>query len=94
MTTPSPQSSPLTSLPRIEDLRATPDGTYESDGVREAFDSFRRHIAALQSELYELKIRANQAPAPLPGDVDRAETLRLVQAAGGSMITTARRSVA
>ena len=39
MTTPSPQPS-LTSLPRLEDLPQTGDGTYEPEGVREAFEAF------------------------------------------------------
>ncbi len=69
----------LTALPLLEALPRHGDG-YEAKTIEEAFDAFRRHIAALQSELYELKIHANHAPAPLPGDATRAETLRLVQA--------------
>jgi signal transduction histidine kinase len=78
---PAARQTVLTALPLLEALPRQGD-SYEPKKVEEAFDSFRRHIAALQSELYELKIRANQAPDPLPGDADRAETLRLVQAAG------------
>jgi hypothetical protein len=77
---PAARQTVLTALPLLEALPRQGD-SYEPKKIEEAFDSFRRHIAALQSELYELKIRANQAPAPLPGDADRAETLRLVQAA-------------
>jgi hypothetical protein len=70
----------LTALPLLEALPRQGD-SYEPKKVEEAFDAFRRHIAALQSELYELKIRANKFPDPLPGEAPRAETLRLVQTA-------------
>ena len=41
----------VTSLPRIEDLPQTGDGAYEPQGVREAFDGFRRHALQLQAQL-------------------------------------------
>jgi multidrug efflux pump subunit AcrA (membrane-fusion protein) len=70
----------LTALPLLEALPRQGD-SYEPKKVEEAFDAFRRHIAALQSELYELKIRANKVPDPLPGEAPRAETLELVRTA-------------
>jgi hypothetical protein len=78
---PAGRQTVLTALPLLEALPRQGD-SYEPKKIEEAFDAFRRHIGALQSELYELKIRANQAPDPLPGDAARAETLKLVQAAG------------
>jgi hypothetical protein len=78
---PAGRQTVLTALPLLEALPRHGD-SYEPKKIEEAFDAFRRHIGALQSELYELKIRANQAPDPLPGDAARAETLKLVQAAG------------
>ena len=81
MTTPSPQSSPLTSLPRIEDLRATPDGTYEPDGVREAFDSFRRHALQLQAQLRVLQAAGKSADVDPTGHAVRMDALHLIRAA-------------
>jgi hypothetical protein len=69
----------LASLPLPEALPRGGD-TYEPKKIEEAFDAFRRHIAALQSEVYELKMQAAQRPEPVAGDAARAETVRLVQA--------------
>ena len=58
MTTPSPKPS-LTSLPRLEDLPQSDDGRFEPEGVREAFESFRRHA--------EFPSESVAAPAFIPG---------------------------
>jgi len=81
MTTPSPQSSPLTSLPRLEDLSKTPDGTYEPDAVREAFDSFRRHALQLQAQLRVLQAAGKSADVDPTGHAVRMDALHLIRAA-------------
>ena len=81
MTTPSPQSSPLTSLPRLEDLNVTPDGTYEPDAVREAFDAFRRHALQLQAQLRVLQAAGKTADVEPTGHAVRMDALHLIRAA-------------
>jgi F0F1-type ATP synthase membrane subunit b/b' len=81
MTTPSPQSSPLTSLPRLEDLNVTPDGTYEPDAVREAFDAFRRHALQLQAQLRVLQAAGKTADVDPTGHAVRMDALHLIRAA-------------
>src|SRR3954451_3689389 len=81
MTTPSPQASPLTSLPRLEDLRMTGDGTYEPDAVREAFDSFRRHALQLQAQLRVLQAAGKTADVDPTGHAVRMDALHLIRAA-------------
>jgi F0F1-type ATP synthase membrane subunit b/b' len=81
MTTPSPQSSPLTSLPRLEDLGVTPDGTYEPDSVRDAFDSFRRHALQLQAQLRVLQAAGKTADVDPTGHAVRMDALHLIRAA-------------
>src|SRR4051794_39093914 len=81
MTTPSPQASPLTSLPRLEDLRMTGDGTYEPDAVREAFDSFRRHALQLQAQLRVLQAAGQTANVDPTGHAVRMDALHLIRAA-------------
>jgi hypothetical protein len=65
--------------PELRYLPRGPDG-YDEEKVEEAFEAFRRQIAALQAEIYELKTQGGGGAEPLPGDAARAETLRLVQA--------------
>jgi len=81
MTTPSPQSSPLTSLPRLEDLTVTSDGTYEPDAVREAFDSFRRHALQLQAQLRVLQAAGKTADVDPTGHAVRMDALHLIRSA-------------
>ena len=81
MTTPSPQSSPLTSLPRLEDLSVTPDGTYEPDAVREAFDSFRRHALQLQAQLRVLQAAGKSGDVDPTGHAVRMDALHLIRSA-------------
>src|SRR4051794_30269027 len=81
MTTLSPQSSPLTSLPRLEDMRMTADGTYEPDAVREAFDSFRRHALQLQAQLRVLQAAGKSADVDPTGHAVRMDALHLIRAA-------------
>src|SRR3954453_7179342 len=81
MTTPSPQSSPLTSLPRLEDLSMTPDGTYEPDAVREAFDTFRRHALQMQAQLRVLQAAGKTGNVEPTGHAVRMDALHLLRAA-------------
>jgi hypothetical protein len=81
MTTPSPQPSPLTSLPRLEDLPQTEGGAYEPESVREAFDSFRRHALQLQAQLRVMQAAGNTAPLEPTGHAVRMDALHLIRAA-------------
>ena len=93
MTTPQPQPS-LTSLPRLEDLPQTGEGAYEAEGVREAFESFRRHALQLQAQLRVLQAAGKTGTveptlsalihvAPLPTSFELSTTvLALVTVSG------------
>src|SRR5882724_7615418 len=80
MTTPSPQPS-LTSLPRLEDLPQTDEGAYEPQGVREAFDGFRRHALQLQAQLRVLQAAGKTASVDPTGHAVRMDALHLIRAA-------------
>lgn len=81
MTTPAPQPSPLTSLPRIEDLPQTDDGAFEADGVRGAFDAFRRHALQLQAQVRVLQAAGKTASVDPTGHAVRMDALHLIRAA-------------
>ena len=81
MTTPSPQPSPLTALPRLEDLPQTNDGTFEPDGVREAFDAFRRHALQLQAQLRVMQAAGKTTNVDPMGHAVRMDALHLIRAA-------------
>ena len=81
MTTPSPQPSPLTSLPRLEDLPQTEAGAFEADGVREAFDAFRRHALQLQAQVRVLQAAGKSQSAEPTGHAVRMDALHLIRAA-------------
>ena len=49
------QLTALTPLPRLDDLPRTRGGGFEPDGVRDAFDAFRRHTVQLQAQLRVLQ---------------------------------------
>src|SRR3954471_15763180 len=80
MTTPSPQSS-LTSLPRLEDLPQTEDGAYEPEGVREAFEGFRRHALQVQAQLRVLQAAGRTANVDPTGHAVRMDALHLIRSA-------------
>ena len=50
----------LTPLPRLDDLPRAAEG-YDRDKVGEAFDSFRRHVTALQAQLRVLQAAPRSA---------------------------------
>src|SRR3979490_2428456 len=80
MTSPASQPS-LTSLPRLEDLPQTDEGTYEPEGVREAFDNFRRHALQLQAQLRVLQAAGKTANVDPTGHAVRMDALHLTRAA-------------
>jgi len=83
MSTNDPRSapqSPLTSLPKVEDLPRAGEG-YASDAVRDAFDAFRRHLAQLQAQLRVLQAAGRTAQVDPTGHAVRMDALHLIRAA-------------
>ncbi len=70
----------ITSLPRLEDLRTAEHG-YETDAVREAFDSYRRHVVQLQAQLRVLKAAGRTADVEPTGHAMRMDALHLIREA-------------
>lgn len=82
MSTPDPaQTQALTSLPTLEDLPRTSGGGYEPDGVRTAFDSFRRHVLQLQAQLRVLQAAGRTANVEPTGHAVRMDALHLIRSA-------------
>jgi hypothetical protein len=75
------QASPLTSLPRLEDLLRSSGGGYEPDGVRAAFDNFRRHVLQLQAQLRVLQAAGKTSNVDPTGHAVRMDALHLIRAA-------------
>src|SRR5438477_8615117 len=78
---PGQQQPSLTALPRLDDIQRKGDG-YDADGVREAFEAFRRHSAQLQAQLRVLQAasRSGQTVEPT-GHAVRMDSLHLIRAA-------------
>ena len=79
MATQEPGQQPsLTALPRLEDIPRKDDG-YDPDGVREAFEAFRRHSAQLQAQLRVLQAasRSGQTVEPTGHALDPIVARRL-----------------
>src|SRR2546429_199852 len=78
---PGQQQPSLTALPRLEDIQRKSDG-FDPDGVREAFEAFRRHSAQLQAQLRVLQAasRSGQTVEPT-GHAVRMDSLHLIRAA-------------
>jgi F0F1-type ATP synthase membrane subunit b/b' len=70
----------ITSLPRLEDLRTVEQG-YETDAVRDAFDSYRRHVVQLQAQLRVLKAAGRTADVEPTGHAMRMDALHLIREA-------------
>src|SRR5689334_21874476 len=82
MSTPDPaQSQALTSLPTLDELPRTSGGGYEPDGVRSAFDSFRRHVLQLQAQLRVLQAAGRTANVEPTGHAVRMDALHLIRSA-------------
>jgi len=75
------QGNPLTALPRLEDLPRSSGGGYEPDGVRAAFDMFRRHLLQLQAQLRVLQAAGTTANVDPTGHAVRMDSLHLIRAA-------------
>ncbi len=74
----------LTALPRIEDIPRAGDGL-DVEGVREALDSYRRHVAQLQAQLRVLQAVGTRpgsgAAVEATGHAVRMDALHLIRAA-------------
>jgi hypothetical protein len=70
----------LTSLPSFEDLPRRGDGL-DPDGVREAFEAYRRHAAQLQAQLRVLQAAGRTAHVEPTGHAVRMDALHLIRAA-------------
>jgi F0F1-type ATP synthase membrane subunit b/b' len=77
----APQAPALTSLPRLEDIPHLPGGGLDPDGVREAFDNFRRHALQLQAQLRVLQAAGKTANVEPTGHAVRMDALHLIRAA-------------
>jgi hypothetical protein len=81
MSTPSPQSATLMSLPSLEDLPRTEAGGYDPEAVREAFEAFRRHAVQLQAQVRVLQAAGKSANLEPTGHAVRMDALHLIRAA-------------
>ena len=73
-------SAGLTALPSLDQLRRSGDG-YDEQGVREAFDAFRRHTAQLQAQLRVLQAARKTSNVEPTGHAVRMDSLHLIRAA-------------
>jgi hypothetical protein len=73
-------SAGLTALPTVEQLQRAGDG-YDEQGVREAFDAFRRHTAQLQAQLRVLQAARTSSNVSPTGHAIRMDALHLIRAA-------------
>ena len=81
MATDPAHATSLTSLPALEDLPRSSGGGYEPDGVRAAFDNFRRHVLQLQAQLRVLQAAGQTANVDPTGHAVRMDALHLIRAA-------------
>jgi F0F1-type ATP synthase membrane subunit b/b' len=70
----------LTALPTVEQLQRSGDG-YDEQGVRQAFDAFRRHTAQLQAQLRVLQAAHRTSNVEPTGHAVRMDALHLIRAA-------------
>lgn len=76
------EPTPLTSLPNADDLPLTRGGGYDPQRVREAFDTFRRHVLQLQTQLRVTQAASRAQPAAeAPGHTVRMDALHVIRAA-------------
>jgi hypothetical protein len=73
-------SAGLTALPTVEQLQRAGEG-YDEQGVREAFDAFRRHTAQLQAQLRVLQAARTSSNVSPTGHAVRMDALHLIRAA-------------
>ncbi len=77
----TPQSPALTALPRLEDIPRVDGLGLDPEGVREAFDGFRRHALQLQAQLRVLQAAGKTANVEPTGHAVRMDALHLIRAA-------------
>ena len=70
----------LTALPSVEQLQRAGEG-YDEQGVRDAFDAFRRHTAQLQAQLRVLQAARTSANVSPTGHAVRMDALHLIRSA-------------
>jgi F0F1-type ATP synthase membrane subunit b/b' len=70
----------LTALPTVEQLERAGEG-YDEQGVRQAFDAFRRHTAQLQAQLRVLQAAHRTSNVEPTGHAVRMDSLHLIRAA-------------
>jgi DNA repair exonuclease SbcCD ATPase subunit len=74
--------APLSSLPSVDDLPVTRGGGYDPQRVRDAFDTFRRHVLQLQAQLRVTQAASRTpAAAEAPGHAIRMDALHVIRAA-------------
>ena len=81
MATERAQQASLTPLPSLEDLPTLPDGGYDPEQVKEAFESFRRHTTQLQVQLRVLQAAARSGQVEPSGHAVRMDALHMIRAA-------------
>ena len=81
MATERAQQVSLTPLPSVEELPTLPDGGYDPEHVREAFESFRRHTTQLQVQLRVLQAAARSGQVEPSGHAVRMDALHMIRAA-------------
>lgn len=81
MATERAQQASLTPLPSVEDLPTLPDGGYDPEQVKEAFESFRRHTTQLQVQLRVLQAAARSGQVEPSGHAVRMDALHMIRAA-------------
>jgi hypothetical protein len=74
------QQPVVTPLPRVEDMPVVERG-FDEQRVREAFDSFRRHVVQLQAQLRVLKAAGRTADVEPTGHALRMDALHLIRQA-------------
>ena len=70
----------LTALPTVEQLQRSGEG-YDEQGVRQAFDAFRRHTAQLQAQLRVLQAARKTSNVEPTGHAVRMDALHLIRVA-------------
>jgi chromosome segregation ATPase len=90
MATERGQQASLTPLPSVEDLPTLPDGGYDPERTKEAFESFRRHTTQLQVQLRVLQAAARSGQVEPSGHAVRMDALHMIRAAADMADTIER----
>jgi cell division septum initiation protein DivIVA len=75
------EESGLTALPRVDELARSGGGGFDEAQVNQAFDTFRRHITQLQTQLRVLQAAGRSGETEATGHAVRMDALHLVRAA-------------